>query len=141
MYKFSVNRKFSEKMIKQIKQNCYDLQYSISYDLDLTEVLPKASVLITEYSIVAVEASFNEIPVIISDFFRTKDDILAAAYENEGIAIRVKNMEDLFDNINKILYDEDAKKEIFRLIKKFNYRYNYLNDGNATKRVYDVLTK
>ena len=62
MYKFYTNNEFSEGLIDEIKQKCTGLRFSISYDVDLKEILPKTSILVTEYSIVAVEAAFNEVP-------------------------------------------------------------------------------
>jgi len=141
MYKFSSNKDFSKEMVRQIKQNCSGLEYSISYDADLTKILPKASVLITEYSIVAVEAAFNEVPVIIASFFRDKDNEYSLAYKNEGIAIHATNVTELFDCIKKVLYNDDAKKTVNAAIKKFNYEFNYLHDGNATKRICALLTE
>lgn len=139
MYKFSSNKIFSEKMIKQIKHNCTNYKYTISYDTDLTKILPTSSILITEYSIVAVEAAFNKIPVIIVNFFRNKDNEYSAGYKNEGIAINVENTAELFSAIKRILNDEQTKNALIDSISKFNFNFNYLHDGNAAERICEIL--
>lgn len=117
------------------------MKFTISYDKDLTEILPITSVLITEYSIVAVEAAFNEIPVIVANFFRGKDDEYSIAYKNEGIAIHVSNITELCNCMEKILNDKDTKSKLENAINKFNHDYNYLHDGNSAKRICKILTE
>ena len=141
MYKFYTNNEFSEELIEKIKQNCSGLKFVISYDMDLKEILPKTSVLITEYSIVAVEAAFNEIPVIVTNINRNKDDEYSKGYQKEGIAIHTSTITELCNSITKILDDKETGLKLKEAIKQFNYNYNYLHDGKATERILNTLER
>ncbi|MBS3926351.1 MAG: CDP-glycerol glycerophosphotransferase family protein [Nitrosarchaeum sp.] len=141
MYKFSDNYEYSERLSNQIKKRCSERKFLISYDVDLSDIIPKSCLLITEYSIVAIDAAFNEIPVIVIDFFKNKDNEYTRAYRDEGIALLASNKIELFDAIEKILHDDNTKMKIDNAIKKFNIKYNYLNDGNAATRICELLTK
>jgi len=139
MYKFSTNYDFSEIMIKKIRKQCSGLEYKISYDADLTKLLTQAELIITEYSIVAIEAAFSEIPILIADFNIEKDSDYSKAYREEGIALYSTTIEQLCGNIEKILHDVETKTRLLEAIRRFNYEFNHLNDGLAAQRVVDLL--
>ncbi len=139
MYKFSTNYEFSQEMVKKISRNCSNLNYTISYDADLALLLSKAELIITEYSIVAIEAAFSEVPIIIVDFNEEKDSEYSKAYREEGIALYSTTIEQLCGNIEKILHDVETKTGLLEAIRRFNYEFNHLNDGSATQRVVDLL--
>jgi hypothetical protein len=40
-----------------------------------------------------------------------------------------------------ILNDKNTKSQFKEAVKKFNYNYNYLHDGKAVKRIFNILTK
>ena len=141
MYKFGTNYDFSEKMINEIKQKCGKMNYLISYKLDLTDTIPKSAILITEYSIVAVEAIFNKVPVITFNFNRDKDNEYSKVYQEEKIAMNAENIKELFDNITKLIHSKEIQNKFKKQSIKFNLDFNYLNDGKAAERIVNILNK
>jgi hypothetical protein len=141
MYKFGTNYDFSEKMINEIKRKCGKMNYLISYKLNLTDTIPKSAILITEYSIVAVEAIFNKVPVITFNFNRDKDNEYSKVYQEEKIAMNAKNIKELFDNITKLIHSKEIQNKFKKQSTKFNLDFNYLNDGKAAERISDILNK
>ena len=137
-------KEIMEKKIKEIKKNCSGLRYEISYDADLTKIFLHTNILITEFSLTGVEASLNSLPVIVQNIDNVNFYDHSLRFHDEKIALYAKTIEELFECIKKILFDETRKQTINLELeegrKKFNHEFNYLNDGNASSRIYDILT-
>lgn len=130
----------AEQKITKIRKACLGLLYEISYEADLREKLPIADILITEYSLVGVEASLLGKPIIVANMSDEKFYPYSLQFHNESIALYATNSQELFDCINKLLSDNKIDSILAVAREKFNYEFNYLNDGNATERVFKILT-
>ena len=140
MYKSPINYDISKEKVNRIKKLCQDLKFTVSYDIDLTKLWPQTKILITEHSIVAIEAALSSIPIIVTDI-DSDEEFEGSEYQKDGIALYATSIEELSHCIKKILYDETTKEKLQNAIKKFCHDYNYLNDGNSTERIYNMLTK
>jgi len=108
----------------------------ITKNVDLHELLNACDIMITLYSTTAVEAMILDKPVITINLMN-KPDILP--YAERGAAIGVYKSEDIAPTINRILYDEKTKQQLADNRKKFIYDWTYLSDGNASRRVADLI--
>jgi len=141
MYLSPINYKVSQEKIKKISKICLGLKYNMSYDVNLAELWPVTDILITEHSIVGVEAAFRGVPIIVADMNSEEKVEESMEFEREGIALHATSMGELSDCIKKIFYDKKTKEKLQNAIKKFCYEYNYLNDGKAAERIYGLMTK
>lgn len=141
----SIHKEISNMKIEKISEKCKGLRYYILYDIELREILPYASILITEHSTVGIEASLNNVPIIVvniqnEDYF--KQDF-TMKYNEEKIALYATTVPDLFDCIIRISdmpYKIVTMKTLQNEREKFNYKINYLNDGKSSDRIFHILT-
>jgi len=76
-------------------------------------------------------------PVLLFDFYEISDHKFF-----DGLAIKwIFKPEDIYPNLKTYLYDEEAINEIKKLIPKSIEYFNYKSDGQATKRVIDLVCK
>lgn len=104
-------------------------------DVDLHSLLLSSDILLTKYSSSAIEAGIVGKNIIILNL---SDDNKGKEYVQKGIAIGVYNEEDLLGAIN----DLTGKKSIQKLEQyrdEFKSKYNYLNDGNASGRIFEII--
>lgn len=129
------NRKESDQKIKAIKDNCKHLDFTISYDLDISTLVSAADLVITDFSNVGLEASLANKKVITVNF-NTSDWSNVPQYHKYSNAINIKKYEDLESSIISLFNKKsNQKNDIDTLISEFNY----LNDGNATNRICHLL--
>ncbi len=131
----------SEEKIMSIEQKCKGLKYKISYDAEIAELLPKTAIVITDYSMTGLEASLHDIPIIEVNMSKEPLFDELSIYAKKGIALHADNMKELIDAINKVLTDNITKTRLKEERARFNYAFNYLNDGKASQRILDLITK
>lgn len=142
MYKFLLDKKeICEQKIKKIEENCMKLNYKISYESNLSELLPNTSILITENSWAGVEASLHGKSIIVVNMTNEEYYNYSLQFHKEGIALYATNVSQLSDCIMKILNDINTNELLEEGRKKFNYEFNYLNDGKSTERIFNILTQ
>ena len=129
-----------QEMIKKIDEKCKGLTYEISIDVKLTELLPKTSILLTEYSWAGFEASLFDIPIVVTNFAKINYSSYSLVFHKEKIALYAESLKEVFDCIDKILHDKKIQRNLEDARKKLNYDFNYLNDGNAAKRIHQIIT-
>ena len=112
--------------------------YNVSNIDDINELYIISDMLITDYSSVFFDYANLKRPIIfyMYDLDHYRDDSNGFYIDlNELPGKIVKTQEELEDEINNIninfKYDEKHRK--------FNEKYNYLDDGNASKRVVEKL--
>ena len=112
--------------------------YNVSNIDDINELYIISDMLITDYSSVFFDYANLKRPIIfyMYDLDHYRDDSNGFYIDlNELPGKIVKTQEELEDEINNIninfKYDEKYRK--------FNEKYNYLDDGNASKRVVEKL--
>lgn len=131
----------NQEKIKKINELCSGLKYNITLDADLSDLLPKAALLITEFSWTGFEASLCDVPLIVTNFFNKEYSQYSLQYDKEKIALYAKNTTELFECIKQILEDEDTQIRLKKAREILNMGFNYLNDGKAAERIYDILTR
>ena len=140
-YKFvSDTKKIIEKKISEINDNCKNLDYKIMFEGDVQEILINTDVLITEYSNIGIEAALNDIPIIVANMNSEQFFDHSYQYNKENVALYCTNIDELCNSIEKILNDVDTIQHLRKGRKDFNYKYNFLNDGNASKRTFEILS-
>ncbi len=130
----------NDMMIQRIKEKCIGLKYEITIDASLPTLLSQASALITEFSWTGFEASLLDVPLVVINFQEKTYSQYALLYHKEGIALYSTKLQELFENINKIINDNEIKEKLTKARKKLNYDFNYLNDGKAAERIFRLLT-
>jgi hypothetical protein len=131
----------NETKIKKIKELCHGNKYEISIDASLSELLPRAALLITEFSWTGFEASLCDVPLIVTNFFNKKYSKYSLQYDREKIALYAENTEKLFECMEKILDSKEVQDELKEARTILNAGFNYLNDGRAAERIFRILTK
>ncbi|MEM3159493.1 MAG: CDP-glycerol glycerophosphotransferase family protein [Nitrososphaera sp.] len=141
LYKFIPDlNEICEQKIKMINESCQGMEYQISYDADASALLPLTRVLITEYSLLGVEAAIHEKPVIVANMAGETFYDYSFQFQREGIALYSRNTPELFDCMEKILHDPSTSAWLAGGRRVFNPEFNYLNDGKAAERVFAILT-
>jgi len=143
MYKFGKNEE-SENKINKIKEKCVGLNYKITYDEELEELIPKTDVLIIEQSNIGIEALLQNIPIIVAKLGNEKfyDDPHCLLFHKENVAPYATTFEELKDFIEKIICeDKELLYNLSRSRERFLFDINYINDGKATERIFQEITK
>ncbi len=112
-----------------------DFIYDVSSIDDINELYVISDILITDYSSVFFDYANLKRPIIfyMYDLETYRDDIRGFYFDiNELPGNIVKTEKELVDEVLNISASEFEYNEKY---KKFNEKYNYLDDGNATERV------
>lgn len=110
----------------------------ICRDVDLYGLLQACELLMTVHSTVALEAMILQKPVITVNL-TGKPDVMP--YAESGAALGVYRKEDLAPAINKALYDPEIREKMAGKREKFVYEHAYKLDGQATRRVADLIVR
>ncbi|MEM3159492.1 MAG: CDP-glycerol glycerophosphotransferase family protein [Nitrososphaera sp.] len=133
-------REESERKIQSISERCAGLRFLITYDVDLYTLLASADLVITEYSNVGAEAVMLEKPLLTVNFINESFEN-EQRYHDYGAAIYIDEYTALEDVVTEIFEQGMHLEELERGRKKMNDMYNYYNDGMASKRICDLITK
>lgn len=110
----------------------------ICRDIDLYGLLKTCELLMTVHSTVALEAMILDKPVITINLTGKPD---GAPYAESGAALGVYRRKDLAPAINKALYDSEVRGEMAGKRQQFVYDHAYKLDGQATRRVADLIIR
>lgn len=108
----------------------------VTKDFNLHSLIYISDVLVTMFSTTALEAMIMKKPVITINFSGKRD---VTDYAKDGAAIGVYKKEDLLPAIKSVLCDKETIEKIKKSQEDFVYRYAYLIDGKATKRIVDLI--
>ena len=114
--------------------------YDVSDLDDINELYIISDILITDYSSVFFDFANLKRPIIyyMYDLEKYKDNMRGFYINLEELPGNiVRTEEDLIKNINKTTCDFNYDNKY----KKFNDKYNYLEDGKASKRIVKLLLK
>lgn len=120
------------------KNTSLDVDSTALKDVDLYTLLFFSDMVITLDSTVALEAMFFDKPVIVFNLTQRPDRVPYAA---KRAALGVYKKEDLSFAIEKILYDEESKRQMTMGQKEFIEQYAYRLDGNSIDRVFSFLNQ
>ncbi len=109
---------------------------TVCQDFDISRLLKACDVLLTHLCTTALEAMIMDKPVIIVDF---KEDPCSMPFVTSGAAIGVHDPEKLADTIEGILNDPKVKEQYREARDKCLYYHAYIQDGQASKRVVDLI--
>jgi len=130
----------SENKIQFIKKECQNEKFHLTYDVDLNLLLSGSDVVISDYSNVGVEAILLNKPVVNVNFI--KEGIgKAQNYHEYGAVLYVEEYDKLENLITGILLKNEYIEELEKGRQKIIDLYNFNNDGNATQRIFDLLTQ
>lgn len=109
----------------------------ICRDVHLSKLLKACDIaLTTAISTVALQAIIaNKLTIIINFTF----DLHETPFVKSGVAIGIDKPENIVPMLEKTLYDPKIRKELEENRKKFVYEYAYLQDGQAARRVADLI--
>jgi len=133
------SQNLSENKIKVIEEKCKNLKFHITYEMDIPILFSAADIVLTDWSSVGIEAILLGKPLIQVNF--TNEDIEPyVRYYDYDASILIKNYSELEKTINEIivqsLHLENLKNGRQTMIEK----YNYLNDGKASDRIFEILS-
>jgi len=133
----------SEEKIKEIKNKCKTLKFFISYDYDLYTLLSAADIVITDFSSVGIEAILFDKPLVTANFsnINFQNYPNKSAFTKSNASIHVENFNELEKVLLKINNNTFDYKDLEKGRQQLTHRYNFLNDGKATQRIYKILTK
>jgi hypothetical protein len=124
--------------LSKIRKECENEKFLISYDIDIRTALSAADLLITDYSNIGLEAICLEKPLITVNFIKENlDNILK--YHDFGAALYFENYQKFEKSILEILNGNNYAKTLEIGRQKFIEEFNFANDGNASKRIFDLL--
>ena len=101
----------------------------------LPELLNACSLAITVSSTAALEAMAIGKPVVIVELFNDSGD----SFYKESGALFAEREEDISSAMQKALYDPQTREEMAKSMEKFVYQQAYLQDGQASKRIADLI--
>lgn len=105
---------------------------------DITGLLTYSDVVMIVDSTVGLEAAFLEKSIICINIDKAAENE-ESIYISIGFLIEVRELEELMPAIKDALYNEDVRQRLAEARKKFVYEYAYLQGGNASKRVADLI--
>ncbi len=126
------------KTYQKILFNIGEDKAIICQNIDIYELLHACDLLMTVHSTVALEAMIFDKPVITINLTGKPDFF---PYAESGAAIGVYKKEDLVSAISKALRDPHVKENLEKNRKKFIYRHIYKLDGQASKRVANLIIR
>lgn len=103
---------------------------------NIAKLLKNADILlVTLASTVALEAAILDKPIIYIN------EIVDPILESTKIAIIIKTLDELLPAIQNALYKEEWKAKLLDARKKFVYEHAYIQDGNASLRVGNLISQ
>ena len=108
----------------------------ITKDVNLYHLFGICDVVIVCTSTVGLEAMIMDRPVIDVNLAGMSDGL---PYVERGAAIGVRREEELVPAIEAALHDEDVRSRLAEGRRQFVYDYAYLQDGQAARRVADLI--
>ena len=115
--------------------------YDVSKIDDINELYIISDMLITDYSSVFFDYANLKKPIIFYmydlEYYRDKSNGFYFDVEKELPGKIVRKDDDLIDEIKRVSKDFKYDEKY----KKFNEKFNYLDDGNASKRVIENVVK
>ena len=127
-----------EKRDKQLADEIGSEVMVLPRSSDTNEALHACDVLITGYSTVALEAMILGKPVVTVNLTNQPDLV---PYAQSGAALGVYRAEDIAPAVKKALQDPETRKRLELGRQKYLYKQFYKLDGQATKRVVDLIYK
>ena len=126
--------------INKIEKECKNQKFLISYDIDIKTLLSAADLVITDYSNIGLEAICLEKPLFTVNFEKENLQNIIK-YHDYGASLYFENYSELEKSLKEVLTSElhDSSLKIGR--QNFLEQFNYGNDGNANKRIFEWLTK
>jgi len=126
--------------LTKIQMECQKQKFLISYDIDIMTVLSAADLVITDYSNVGLEAICLEKPLVTVNFVKENLDNIIK-YHDYGASLYLENYPELEKSIIEILNSDLHHNSLKLGRQKFIEQFNFGNDGNAHKRIFDLLTQ
>ncbi len=114
-----------------LKEKCLIYHNENTYNL-----IACCDVLLTHLCTTAIEAIILDKPVIVVDLKHPTEKI---PYVAKGAALGVNQPKDLLVNIRRVLEDNQTREFLADARKAFAYECAHLQDGNASKRVADLI--
>lgn len=127
----------SEKVYRKVT-NEYEQVTLCKSGEDIASILPSTDVMITEHSTVGTEAALLDIPIVRINITSKESQ---SVYVTSGIAIEARNVEELKSAIKDALYNEEVRGRLTEARKRFVYDHAYLQDGQASKRVANLIVR
>ena len=138
--KYKRNPEEIKNEINFIKTKCSENKFLITFDIDLNILLSAADLVISDYSNVGVEAALRKKIVINQNF--AKEDLKMAQNNHEiGAVLYTEEYDELEKKVYEILYENKNKEVCIKGYEEMVKRYNSKNDGKASERIFDILTK
>lgn len=110
----------------------------LTKDANLYYLFNICELVITCMSTTGLEAMIMDKPVIAINLTGIPEVL---PYAESGAAIGVYREEDLVTAVNDALHNDEVRARLAEKRKEFVYRYAYLQDGQAAKRVADLVTQ
>ena len=129
--------KLHPRMSKNDLPEIQDKNIKIIEDADIYSLLNCCDVLITCFSTVGLEAVFLGYPVISIEI--GEESRLDYGKEKVGISLNKKG--ELENAINRILYNNNFKKNFQKNRKRFIENFAYKLDGRSTERIVSLINK
>jgi UDP-N-acetylglucosamine 2-epimerase len=132
-----------EGITQKIVNESYLDNIKITLNINIFELVEACDLLITPWSTVGLEAMIAGKPVITMDLTGrvVPHHVSKRLYAKSGAAMGIYNEEDLIPAIKDALYNEEVRKKLAEARKKFVYEYTYKQDGQASKRVADLIIR
>ena len=125
-----------EKWYKQLAEDMGVEVVVLPRNSDTNEALYACDVLLTFYSTVALEAMILGKPVVTVNLTNQPDPV---PYAQSGAALGVYRAEDIAPAVKKAWDDPETRKRLELGREKFLYEQFYKLDGQATKRVVELI--
>ncbi|MFC1927493.1 UDP-N-acetylglucosamine 2-epimerase [Chloroflexota bacterium] len=117
---------------KALAEEFHEIGLHVVRDIDLYALINNCELLITKYSTTALEAIMLDKPVITINL---SGEPTPVPYAEEGAALGVYRLEDIYQAILKVLHDEEARSRLKTGRERFVRRWAGEPDGKAAQRI------
>jgi UDP-N-acetylglucosamine 2-epimerase len=126
----------SDKMYKKVLAQIGDKHAIVIKHFDTYDLLYSCEFLMVCNSTTGVEAMILDKPVIVVNLFDVPENV---PYARSGAALRATNKDELIWSINAISKKGSEAEELQQKRRKFVDDYAYKIDGQASKRIVEVV--
>lgn len=138
IHKTSENFIHQQKVLS-IKNSCQKLKYLITFDIEPSDLLPAADLVITDHSNLGIEAALLGKPWLTINFANEDSNFLHTIFDYTGSLFTEK-----YEYLEKLILEILIEKKHLELFKnsqkKIIENFNYYNDGKSTNRIFELLT-
>jgi len=124
---------------QQLVSECSGSRFFLVEEAEVYPLINVADVVVTDYSHIGKEAVILDKPLLTVNL--TDRQFPANRYAEDGVAVHASSVEEMVVAIDRLLTDKKLLLDLATSRRRTIDKYNFKNDGQATRRLYELLTR